>query len=86
MSTLNDDVEAQILNEMGSVSSCTVPTFPTVAGKSAYDIAVENGFIGTEYEWLESLKVKGDKGDKGETGDQGLAGVSIVSIQVTISE
>ncbi len=25
-------------------------------GKSAYDIAVENGFIGTEEDWLESLK------------------------------
>ena len=25
-------------------------------GKSAYDIAVENGFVGTEAEWLESLK------------------------------
>ena len=25
-------------------------------GKSAYDIAVDNGFVGTETEWLESLK------------------------------
>lgn len=25
-------------------------------GKSAYEIAVENGFVGTEKEWLESLK------------------------------
>ena len=25
-------------------------------GKSAYQIAVKNGFIGTESEWLESLK------------------------------
>jgi hypothetical protein len=25
-------------------------------GKSAYDIAVENGFIGTEREWLSTLK------------------------------
>lgn len=25
-------------------------------GKSAYQIAVENGFMGTEAEWLESLK------------------------------
>lgn len=29
---------------------------PGEAGKSAYDIAVENGFKGTEAEWLESLK------------------------------
>lgn len=26
------------------------------AGLSAYDVAVENGFIGTEQEWLDSLK------------------------------
>lgn len=36
------------------------------AGKSAYEIAVDNGFIGTETEWLESLK--GSKGDKGDNG------------------
>ena len=33
------------------------------AGKSAYEIAVDNGFVGTETEWLESLK-----GEQGETG------------------
>ena len=38
------------------------------AGKSAYEIAVDNGFIGTETEWLESLKGSdGDKGDNGTT-------------------
>lgn len=35
-------------------------------GKSAYDIAVENGYNGTESEWLASLK-----GEKGQTGGQG---------------
>jgi len=30
-------------------------------GKSAYELAVENGFVGTEQEWLNSLK--GEKGD-----------------------
>lgn len=35
-------------------------------GKSAYQIAVDNGFVGTEAEWL--LSLKGDKGDKGEDG------------------
>lgn len=50
-------------------------------GKSAYDIAVENGFEGTEQEWLDSLKgekgdtgAKGDKGDKGDTGPAGETG------------
>lgn len=35
-------------------------------GYSAYEIAVQEGFQGTETEWLESLK--GEKGDKGATG------------------
>lgn len=38
-----------------------------LAGASAYDIAVKNGFIGSEKEWLASLK--GDKGDPGENAD-----------------
>lgn len=29
-------------------------------GNSAYDIAVFNGFVGTEQEWLESLKGSSD--------------------------
>ena len=35
-------------------------------GKSAYELAVENGYRGTEEEWLESLK--GDNGNKGDNG------------------
>ena len=27
-----------------------------VNGKSAYEIALDNGFVGTEQEWLDSLK------------------------------
>ncbi len=45
------------------------------SGKSAYDIAVENGFVGTETEWLLSLHgEKGDKGDSGSNGRDGDAG------------
>lgn len=36
---------------------------PGANGASAYEIAVNNGFEGTEAEWLESLKVVGPKGD-----------------------
>ena len=44
-------------------------------GLSAYQIALQNGFQGTEGEWLASLKgEKGDKGDKGNTGLQGAKG------------
>lgn len=42
-------------------------------GYSAYQIAVNEGFKGTEQEWLESLK--GDKGDEGRTAyDYALEG------------
>ena len=51
------------------------------AGKSAYEIAVENGFKGSESEWLASLAGKdgkdgedGEKGEKGDAGDRGLTG------------
>lgn len=43
-------------------------------GKSAYDIAVANGFTGTETEWLASLK--GDTGATGATGAQGATGAT----------
>ena len=35
-------------------------------GKSAYQVAVDNGYIGTEAEWLASLK--GERGEPGEAG------------------
>ena len=51
-------------------------------GASAYEIAVQNGFTGTEVEWLASLKgEKGDQGEqgiqgeKGDTGSQGIQGI-----------
>ena len=40
-----------------------------IQGLSAYQVAVQHGFEGTEDEWLISLK-----GEKGETGPQGLQG------------
>lgn len=44
-------------------------------GKSAYEIAVENGFVGTETEWLESLKgLDGKDGVNGKDGADGLPG------------
>ena len=50
-------------------------------GKSAYEIAVENGFIGTEIEWLESLKGQpGKDGINGADGKDGNDGKDITSI------
>jgi hypothetical protein len=43
-----------------------------IQGLSAYQVAVQHGFEGTEAEWLISLK--GEKGEKGEQGIQGPVG------------
>ena len=44
-------------------------------GKSAYEIAVENGFVGTETEWLASLKgAPGKDGAPGRDGADGAPG------------
>lgn len=43
-----------------------------VSGLSAYDVAVANGFVGTEAAWLASLK--GERGSKGEQGEPGIQG------------
>ena len=49
-----------------------------IQGLSAYQVAVQHGFEGTEDEWLISLKGEkgetGPKGDKGETGEKGEKG------------
>lgn len=43
-------------------------------GKSAYEVALDNGFEGTEEEWLASLKgEQGEQGEKGEQGERGWA-------------
>lgn len=41
-------------------------------GYSAYEVAVKNGYTGTEAEWLATLK--GEKGEKGEPGVNGTDG------------
>ena len=42
-------------------------------GKSAYQAALDNGFEGTEQEWLESLKAEITEQDKQEIADMVLA-------------
>lgn len=49
-----------------------------IQGLSAYQVAVQHGFEGTEAEWLISLKGEkgetGPKGDRGDTGEKGATG------------
>ena len=63
------DLYQQLLQKIQSASKGT-------DGKSAFEIAIEHGFVGTEVEWLESLKgVDGKDGVNGKGGCDGRNGV-----------
>jgi hypothetical protein len=51
-------------------------------GKSAYQIAVEQGFAGSEAAWL--LSLKGEKGEKGDPGSGG-SGTDTTALQQEIN-
>lgn len=53
---------------------------PGEDGKSAYEIAVDNGYSGTESEWLQSFK--GEEGEPGQKGNKGDTGASAYEIAV----
>lgn len=77
----NDIIDEKIYNKVDKISGRGLSTndftneykkkidriIEGTKGDSAYQIAVKNGFEGTEKKWLESLK--GDKGEKGELVD-----------------
>jgi trimeric autotransporter adhesin len=48
-------------------------------GESAYEVAVNNGFAGSESDWLDSLQ--GEQGPAGPTGPEGPAGGGPESVQ-----
>lgn len=69
---------AAVYNKLNGETYTSIASDPSsvvwgVEGKSAYEIAKEKGFQGTEDEWLESIK--GDKGDAGAQGTAGKDGV-----------
>lgn len=68
--------KALVINKSGNVVPGTASSGGGGAdGKSAYEIAVENGFEGDETAWLKSLKgEKGDAGAQGATGPRGPQG------------
>lgn len=51
-------------------------------GKSAYQVALDNGFIGSEQDWLASLK--GDKGDPGATYDDTEIKIRVTTLENTV--
>lgn len=66
------DLYAQLLQKLDEKAASLQNGKDGENGLSAYEIATENGFEGTQTEWLASLK--GDKGDTGERGLQGTKG------------
>lgn len=59
-------------------------------GKSAYDLAVQNGFVGTMEEWLESLKggigPPGPEGPPGQDADLTEVNQEIANLQQTVTD
>lgn len=66
--------------EIESTDEFTLLENAIAQAKNAYQIAIENGFVGTESEWLQSLV--GAKGDKGTDGKDGTDGKSITSTEI----
>lgn len=62
------------------VGSSGVDGTAGINGKTAYEIAVDNGFVGSQEEWLNSLVgatgATGATGAKGATGSVGLTGAT----------
>ena len=65
--------KAEDASSSASAAAASALEASQYVGKSAYDVAVDNGFVGTEPEWLDSLK--GDTGPQGPQGEQGIQGV-----------
>ena len=71
----------------GKIQECNKALEKAIAqAKNAYQIAVENGFEGTESEWLQSLKgEKGADGKDGKDGTNGADGRGITSSEINAS-
>lgn len=69
---------ADLQGPPGSPGQPGAPGSNGTNGLSAYQVAVANGFAGTQAEWLASLK--GDKGDRGLTGPPGIPSVKRIQV------
>lgn len=73
---LPEDSSDGLFTKIAGPQGATGATGATGAiGLSAYEIAIKNGFGGSESDWLSSLiGAQGQQGSKGETGPQWLQG------------
>ena len=56
LTKLNSDMGDILLTSLKTPAQDCSITMPVVSGKSAYDLAVENGFVGSLEDWLASIK------------------------------
>ena len=71
----NYETVNEISRQGKSPVSIITPGAPGKAGESAYEIAVRNGYKGSETEWLATLiGLKGDTGEIGPIGPTGAVG------------
>lgn len=69
----NSETANSLINMFGGISS--VSDGNGKDGLSAYEIALKNGYTGTEKQWIASLKgEQGVQGEQGERGQDGLNG------------
>lgn len=84
------DLATQLIAELEALKVNGGTGAPGQDGKSAYELALSNGFVGSESEWLASLigpqGPKGEKGATGATGPQGPAGADGKSYSVDVTK
>ena len=72
---------AERANEAAAAAEHMVDIHTGPEGKSAYEVAVEEGYVGTEEEWLASLVgPQGPQGIQGETGEAAGFGTASASL------
>ena len=68
--------DKELEGKVASLEASAGPGQKGADGKSAYEIALENGYTGSKEDWLQSLKgERGLQGPPGPTGPQGQQGI-----------
>lgn len=71
--TLESDIALKLAKMLGKLEFHINEDLEQIKGPSLYELAVDNGYTGTEAEFLEYMRT-GPQGEKGKTGDPGPQG------------
>jgi hypothetical protein len=69
-----DDTITATVNEPVETITVEISSDIGPRGASAFEVAVNNGFTGTQAEWLETLIGEGSQGEQGIQGEAGVQG------------